>query len=74
MKINRRDEKLDALLGKKVTVTFWDKTEKTGIISWQGAFEPRNGLLPYRYHVLLDSGVYYGFRKSHVIHVREVKE
>lgn len=73
MRINRRDEKLDALLGKKVTVTFWNKTEKTGILTWQDAFDHSNGLLPYRYHVLLDNGVYYGFRKSHVINVREVK-
>lgn len=55
-----------------MTVTFWDKTEKTGILGWQGAFDHSNGLLPYRYHILLDSGVYYGFRKSHVISVKEV--
>jgi hypothetical protein len=73
MKINRRDEKLDALLGKKVTITFRDKDEKTGILGWQGAFDYSNGLKSFCYYIKMDNGIYCSFRKTCVIHVREVK-
>ena len=71
--INRRDEKLDSMLGKKVQVTFWDKTKASGILHWNGAYNPIKGLHPFCYYIQRVDGGHLSFRKSHVTSVKEVK-
>lgn len=73
-KPSHRDEKLDALLGKKVYLIFFDKTEAIGILGWQDEFNPQIGWLPYRYYIITDNGLHLSFRKSHVIYIREIKD
>ena len=72
--MNRRDEKLDSLLGKKVQLTFWDKIKATGILHWNGAYNPILGIKPFYYYITKFDGGHLSFRKSHVISVKEVHD
>ena len=74
MKINRRDKKLDSLIGKKVIIEFDDDDFVIGILGWQGAYDSNNGLKPFSYHVKKANGSHLCFKKSHVISVKEVND
>ena len=74
MKINRRDKKLDALIGKKVIIDFDDDDFVIGILGWQGAYDSNNGFKPFSYYVTKANGGHLFFRKSHVISVKEVND
>ena len=75
MKINRRDKKLDALLGKKVQIEFTDGTFASGVLHWNERFTPET---PYHSQVYMLERVTGGlleFRKGHVKRVmRVIKE
>lgn len=74
MEINRRDKKLDALIGKKVIIEFDDDDFVIGILGWQGDYDRNNGLLPFSYYVKKANGSHLCFKKSHVISVKEVND
>lgn len=58
---NHRDNKLDSLIGKNVTVIFYDGSITTGVLTYIEKFEEPYWLKPGYYHVADIS-----FRKSHV--------
>lgn len=60
--MNHKSEKLDALIGKKVTVTFFDGDSRTGVLSYTDPTNRRPGF----YYV--DN---LHFRKSHVKSIKE---
>ena len=70
MRINRRDKKLDALLGRTVEVTFIDDEKETGVLGWNEHLEPLM-LKPQHYYLRLASGSHLSFRKSYVKSVKE---
>ena len=51
MKNNKRDAKLDSLLGKKVYLCFYDGDYVIGILGWQDAYDSETGLKPFCYFV-----------------------
>ena len=67
--VNRRDARLDKHIGKRVTIIFWDGVTKTGVLSWENEYNPNRGLKPFMYYLLLDDGVYFGFRKSSITRI-----
>ena len=71
MKNSHRDAYLDKLLNTQVTVTFYDERVISGKLIWQGDFELNKPIKPHSYHILLDSGLYIAFRKSHI---REIEK
>lgn len=60
-KYSHESEELNALLGKKVKVTFFDDTTKTGVLT-------RAEYRPDRYEV-----ANYSFRKTHVKKIEVVR-
>ena len=71
--VDKRDPKLDSLLGEIVRITFTDGTEKIGVLEWDMA----RGLekLPSQmYSVYVFGSGYCFFRKSHVKKIREWRE
>lgn len=73
MKNSKRDEKLDALLGKEVIIRFDDIWEKRGVLKWQG-YCSTGEIRSFGYYLETDEHKRIFFRKSHVISAREVKE
>jgi hypothetical protein len=70
---NKRDAKLDSLLGKKVYIIWNDDDDfDIGVLGWQGEYNPKTGLKPYCYYLKKANGLHTCFRKSHVKHVMEV--
>lgn len=70
--MNRRSEKLDKYLNKRVEVTFFDGHSRTGVLKWNEHFEP---LMMHPQHYYLrcpETDVC--FRKSHVKSIKEVRE
>lgn len=68
MKINRRDKKLDALLGKVVEVTFWDGEIATGVLEFN---RPYWGLkFGSNQYSITHNNTPMFFRKSHVKSIR----
>lgn len=68
MSVNRRDKKLDALLGKVVEITFFNGEIATGVLEfnrpyWGLKFGSNQYSIPY-------NGTYLFFRKSHVKSIR----
>lgn len=68
---NRRDKRLDALLGREVEITFIDNEKETGVIGWNEHLEPLM-IYPQRYYLRLANGSHLTFRKSHVKIIKEV--
>jgi hypothetical protein len=71
MRINRRDKKLDALLGRAVEITFIDDEKETGVLGWNEHLEPLM-LKPQHYYLRLASGSHLTFRKSYVKSIKEI--
>lgn len=65
-RITRHDPKLDALLGKKVKIEFFDNVVKEGILNFQDEFSADNPVKPYSYYLKFENGDYLNFRKSHI--------
>ena len=81
MKINRRSEKLDALLGKRVQIEFKDGDFCSGILKWNERYTPETPWKPQSYYLDLYRIVgsdYIGsklfFRKGHVKNVMPIEE
>jgi hypothetical protein len=68
---NRRDKRLDALLGRAVEITFTDGEKETGVLGWNEHLEPLM-LVPQHYYLRLASGSHLSFRKSYVKSVKEI--
>lgn len=68
---NRRDKKLDALLGREVEITFIDDEKETGVLGWNEHLEPLM-LIPQHYYLRLAGGTHLSFRKSYVKRVKEI--
>ena len=64
--ITRHDPKLDALLGKKVKIEFFDNIVKEGILNFQDEFSVDNPVKPYSYYLKFENGDCLNFRKSHI--------
>ncbi len=63
MKINRRSEALDALLTKRVKVTFKDGTSKEGILRFSSGSRSENyGVRIGRYYLLTKTGIVVFFK------------
>ncbi len=73
MKYTHRSEKLDAFLGQNVKVKFYDGSWVEGVLGFTEKFEPPRYLMPNRYNVLQNNGVYYSFLKSHVKSIENIK-
>lgn len=73
MKQNKRDKKLDSLLGKKVYICFYDGDYVIGILGWQDAYDPDTGIKPFCYYAKKANGSHLCFRKSHVKYVSEIE-
>lgn len=73
MKQNRRDKKLDALIGKEVQIVFWDGDIKEGVLEWNRQYW---GLVfgSNKYSITDKKGIPLFFRKSHVKKIKEVKQ
>ena len=70
--MNRRSEKLDALLDKKVQIKFVDGTYASGVLAWNELFSART---PYHSNVYLLHREHFGtveFRKTHVADIKEI--
>lgn len=70
--MNRRSEKLDQYLNKRVEITFFDGDIATGILEfdrpyWGLKFGSNMYSIPY-------NGTHRFFRKSHVKNIKEVRE
>lgn len=65
-RITRHDPKLDALLGKKVKIEFFDNIVKEGILNFQDEFSVDNPVKPYSYYLKFENGDCLNFRKSHI--------
>ena len=78
MKINRRDKKLDALLGKKVQIEFTDGTFSSGVLRWNERFSTNTPYRSQTYYLELVTGKYSSeiveFRKGHVKSIKEIEE
>ena len=78
MKINRRSEKLDALLGKKVQIEFKDGEFASGVLHWNKKFTPNTPYHSQTYYLELVTGKFSSeiveFRKGHVKSIKEIKE
>lgn len=68
---NRRDKRLDALLGRAVEITFIDDEKETGVLGWNEHLEPLM-LVPQHYYLRLVNGSHLAFRKSHVKSVKAI--
>lgn len=69
--INRRDAKLDSLLGKIVRITFENGQTKTGVLEWDMFYKgkPSNS-----YSLYVFGYGYFFFKKTHVARVKEWEE
>ena len=77
--MNRRSEKLDRYLGKKVAITFNDGDcrfndgdGRIGVLGWNEDFKPLM-LLPQMYYLRYSDGTHLSFRKSNVKSIKEVR-
>ena len=70
--MNRRCNKLDDQIGKRVKITFTDGDVREGVLDWQGRYNPDNGLKPFSYNLLLPAGNHVCFKKSNVKTVERV--
>lgn len=72
MKQNRRDKRLDALIGKEVQIVFSDGEIKEGFLEWNRPYE---GLVfdSNKYSITDKKGIPLYFRKSYVKKIKEVK-
>lgn len=71
--MNRRSEKLDQYLNKKVKITFIDGNIKIGVLGWNEHLEPLM-IIPQQYYLRFSDGTYLSFRKSHVKGIKKVRE
>ena len=71
MKINRRDNKLDRLLGKKVQIVFKDGDIGIGVLKWNERFTPETPWKPQSYYLDMNGGKLF-FRKGHVKSIQEI--
>lgn len=71
--VDKRDPKLDSLLGEIVRITFTDGTEKIGVLEWDMA-RGLDKLPSQMYSVYVFGSGYCFFRKSHVKKIREWRE
>ena len=74
MKINRRDKKLDALLGKKVWIEFKDGDSVRGVLHWNERFTPETPYHSQMYMLETVKGYLLEFRKGHVKSIKEIEE
>ena len=73
MKINRRDERLDDMLGKKVQIEFTDGTFASGVLHWNERFTPETPYHSQMYLLERVTGGVLEFRKGHVNHIEEIR-
>ena len=73
MRINRRSEKLDALLGKKVQIEFKDGDFGNGVLKWNERYTPETPWNPQSYYLDMNGGKLF-FRKGHVKNVMPIEE
>lgn len=71
--MNRRSEKLDKYLNKRVEITFADGDSRIGVLGWNEHLEPLM-IIPQQYFLKGSDGGYVSFRKSHVKSIKEVSE
>lgn len=71
--MNRRSEKLDQYINKRVKITFADGDSRIGVLGWNEHLEPLM-LIPQRYYLKSSDWAYVSFRKSHVKSIKEVRE
>ena len=72
MKATHRSKELDALLNKKVKITFFDDAVIIGILIWNDYCVAPRYLLRASYYVKQSNGIYYRFRKSHIKRVEKI--
>ena len=71
--VEKKDAKLDSLLGEIVRITFRDGVERIGVLEWN--MQKGIDKLPSQiYSVYVFGSGYYFFRKSHVKKIREWRE
>ena len=70
--MNRRSEKLDKYLNKRVQITFHDGDVQTGVLEFDRAYWG----LPFgsNEYSITNGGTHMFFRKSHVKSIKEVRE
>ena len=68
--MNRRSEKLDKYLNKRVEITFIDGSIKNGVLSWNEYRESLR-LIPQWYYLEFSDGTHLSFRKSHVKSIKD---
>ena len=71
--VDKKDPKLDSLLGEIVRITFQDGVERIGVLEWDMA-RGLDKLPSQMYSIYVFGNGYYFFRKSHVKKVREWRE
>jgi hypothetical protein len=71
--MNRRSDKLDQYLNKRVKITYTDGDSRIGVLGWNERLEPLM-IFPQQYFLKGSDGAFISFRKSHVKSIKEVKE
>ena len=71
--VDKKDPKLDSLLGEIVRITFQDGVERIGVLEWDMA-RGLDKLPSQMYSVYVFGSGSYFFRKSHVKKIREWRE
>ena len=70
--MNRRSEKLDQYLNKRVKITFNDGDSRICVLGWNERLEPLM-IIPQQYYLIGSEGIYFSFRKSHVKSIKEAR-
>ncbi len=70
--MNRRSEKLDKYLSKRVQITFYDGDVETGVLEFGRPYY-KGGLGSNEYSITEDNDTLF-FRKSHVKSIKEESE
>lgn len=70
--MNRRSDKLDQYINKRVEITFTDGDIRIGVLGWNEHLEPLM-IIPQQYYLRNSDGIYFSFRKSHVKSIKEVR-
>ena len=71
--MNRRSDKLDQYLNKRVEIIFADGDSRIGVLGWNEHLEPLM-IIPQEYYLRNSDGIHLSFRKSHVKSIKEVRE
>lgn len=71
--MNRRSDKLDKYLNKRVKITFTDGDSRIGVLGWNEHLEPLM-IIPQQYYLRNSDGIHFSFRKSHVKSIKEVRQ